>query len=163
MYTGNNVFEERCFASHHSHRRRRIQLELSRSSVGVKNAEPALRWSLLDSLKSIIPPSDVSFNGYLETSVVSYWDGFSLQLYFWHINLFKAMNSPPMTSSVMCMMMVMCISCVALILRAAAYKNADGRKIDNRRVLVDVERARTVKGWLSRRLGTSRLDFFLRI
>lgn len=35
----------------------------------------------------------------------------------------------------------------------AAYKNADGRKLDNRRVLVDVERARTVKGWLSRRLG----------
>lgn len=35
----------------------------------------------------------------------------------------------------------------------AAYKNADGKKIDNRRVLVDVERARTVKGWLSRRLG----------
>lgn len=35
----------------------------------------------------------------------------------------------------------------------AAYKNADGRKMDNRRVLVDVERARTVKGWLSRRLG----------
>ncbi|KAF2349565.1 Transcription factor IIS N-terminal [Trinorchestia longiramus] len=35
----------------------------------------------------------------------------------------------------------------------SAYKNADGRKIDNRRVLVDVERARTVKGWLSRRLG----------
>jgi len=35
----------------------------------------------------------------------------------------------------------------------AAYKNADGKKIDNRRVLVDVERSRTVKGWLSRRLG----------
>jgi len=36
---------------------------------------------------------------------------------------------------------------------AAAYKHADGKKIDNRRVLVDVERARTVKGWLPRRLG----------
>jgi hypothetical protein len=70
MYTGNNVFEERCFASHQSHRRRRIQLELSRSSVGVKKVELALRWSLLVSLKSIIPPSDVSFNGYLETPVV---------------------------------------------------------------------------------------------
>ncbi|XP_069943187.1 U1 small nuclear ribonucleoprotein 70 kDa [Cherax quadricarinatus] len=35
----------------------------------------------------------------------------------------------------------------------SAYKHADGKKIDNRRVLVDVERARTVKGWLSRRLG----------
>lgn len=35
----------------------------------------------------------------------------------------------------------------------AAYKHADGKKIDNRRVLVDVERARTVKGWLPRRLG----------
>jgi U1 small nuclear ribonucleoprotein 70kDa len=35
----------------------------------------------------------------------------------------------------------------------AAYKNADGRKIDGRRVLVDVERARTVRGWRPRRLG----------
>ncbi|CAG2062136.1 unnamed protein product, partial [Timema podura] len=34
----------------------------------------------------------------------------------------------------------------------AAYKHADGKKIDGRRVLVDVERARTVKGWLPRRL-----------
>ena len=37
--------------------------------------------------------------------------------------------------------------------RAAAYKHADGKKIDGRRVLVDVERARTVKGWQPRRLG----------
>lgn len=36
-----------------------------------------------------------------------------------------------------------------------AYKRADGRKIDGRRVLVDVERGRTVKGWLPRRLGKS--------
>lgn len=35
----------------------------------------------------------------------------------------------------------------------AAYKQADGKKIDGKRVLVDVERARTVKGWLPRRLG----------
>lgn len=35
-----------------------------------------------------------------------------------------------------------------------AYKHADGRKIDNRRVLVDVERGRTVKDWKPRRLGT---------
>ncbi|GBP11416.1 U1 small nuclear ribonucleoprotein 70 kDa [Eumeta japonica] len=35
----------------------------------------------------------------------------------------------------------------------AAYKLADGKKIDGKRVLVDVERARTVKGWLPRRLG----------
>lgn len=35
----------------------------------------------------------------------------------------------------------------------AAYKNADGKKIDGRRVLVDVERGRTVKGWRPRRLG----------
>nr|CAD7403883.1 unnamed protein product [Timema cristinae] len=34
----------------------------------------------------------------------------------------------------------------------SAYKHADGKKIDGRRVLVDVERARTVKGWLPRRL-----------
>jgi len=35
----------------------------------------------------------------------------------------------------------------------SAYKHADGKKIDGRRVLVDVERARTVNGWLPRRLG----------
>lgn len=34
-----------------------------------------------------------------------------------------------------------------------AYKQADGTKIDGRRVLVDVERARTVPNWLPRRLG----------
>merc|ERR1711972_145226 len=35
----------------------------------------------------------------------------------------------------------------------SAYKHADGKKIDGRRVMVDVERGRTVKGWLPRRLG----------
>lgn len=35
----------------------------------------------------------------------------------------------------------------------AAYKHADGKKIDGRRILVDVERGRTVKGWRPRRLG----------
>lgn len=34
-----------------------------------------------------------------------------------------------------------------------AYKDADGRKINGRRILVDVERGRTVKNWLPRRLG----------
>eukprot|EP00124_Ichthyophonus_hoferi_P004767 Ihof_evm1s571 gene=Ihof_evmTU1s571 len=34
-----------------------------------------------------------------------------------------------------------------------AYKHAEGMKIDGRRILVDVERGRTVKGWLPRRLG----------
>ena len=34
-----------------------------------------------------------------------------------------------------------------------AYKRADGKKIDGRRILVDVERGRTVKGWVPRRLG----------
>ncbi|TVU32056.1 hypothetical protein EJB05_23774 [Eragrostis curvula] len=34
-----------------------------------------------------------------------------------------------------------------------AYKHADGRKVDNRRVLVDVERGRTVPNWRPRRLG----------
>ncbi|KAM7529720.1 hypothetical protein LguiB_033130 [Lonicera macranthoides] len=34
-----------------------------------------------------------------------------------------------------------------------AYKQADGRKLDNRRVLVDVERGRTVPNWRPRRLG----------
>ncbi|CAL1399791.1 unnamed protein product [Linum trigynum] len=35
----------------------------------------------------------------------------------------------------------------------SAYKQADGRKIDGRRVLVDVERGRTVPNWRPRRLG----------
>lgn len=34
-----------------------------------------------------------------------------------------------------------------------AYKMADGKRIDGRRILVDVERGRTEKGWLPRRLG----------
>ena len=34
-----------------------------------------------------------------------------------------------------------------------AYKNADGRKIENRRVVVDVERGRTVPNWRPRRVG----------
>jgi hypothetical protein len=42
---------------------------------------------------------------------------------------------------------------------SAAYKHADGKKIDGKRVLVDVERARTVKGWLSRRLGKLKLFY----
>lgn len=40
-----------------------------------------------------------------------------------------------------------------LFLHVAAYKQADGKKIDNRRVLVDVERGRTVPNWRPRRLG----------
>ncbi|KAF6983717.1 hypothetical protein CFC21_001846 [Triticum aestivum] len=35
----------------------------------------------------------------------------------------------------------------------SAYKQADGRKVDNKRVLVDVERGRTVPNWRPRRLG----------
>ncbi|KAJ8764305.1 hypothetical protein K2173_006045 [Erythroxylum novogranatense] len=34
-----------------------------------------------------------------------------------------------------------------------AYKQADGRKLDGKRVLVDVERGRTVPNWRPRRLG----------
>merc|ERR1719458_1334017 len=37
-----------------------------------------------------------------------------------------------------------------------AYKQGDGKKIDSRRVMVDVERGRTVEGWLPRRLGGGR-------
>ena len=40
-----------------------------------------------------------------------------------------------------------------LVKTTAAYKHADGKKVDGRRVLVDVERGRTVRGWLPRRLG----------
>ena len=48
----------------------------------------------------------------------------------------------------------MCVFYVDLsVLVVAAYKHADGKKIDGRRVLVDVERGRTVKGWRPRRLG----------
>jgi U1 small nuclear ribonucleoprotein len=35
----------------------------------------------------------------------------------------------------------------------AAYKRGDGKKIDDRRVQVDVERGRTVRNWRPRRLG----------
>ncbi|KAI9151221.1 hypothetical protein H9P43_009836 [Blastocladiella emersonii ATCC 22665] len=35
----------------------------------------------------------------------------------------------------------------------AAYKAADGIKLDGRRIVVDVERGRTVQGWRPRRLG----------
>ena len=35
----------------------------------------------------------------------------------------------------------------------AAYKYADGRKVDGRRLVVDVEKGRTTKGWKPRRLG----------
>ena len=37
--------------------------------------------------------------------------------------------------------------------RSAAYKQADGRKIDSKRLIVDVERGRTVPNWRPRRLG----------
>ncbi|KAG0222942.1 U1 small nuclear ribonucleoprotein 70 kDa [Mortierella sp. GBA43] len=35
----------------------------------------------------------------------------------------------------------------------AAYKDADGIKVQGRRIVVDVERGRTVKGWRPKRLG----------
>lgn len=38
-------------------------------------------------------------------------------------------------------------------LSSAAYKETDGIRIKDRRVLVDVERGRTVKGWKPRRFG----------
>ena len=41
-----------------------------------------------------------------------------------------------------------------LLLCVAAYKYGDGKKIDGKRVVVDVERGRTVKSWRPRRLGT---------
>jgi U1 small nuclear ribonucleoprotein len=45
-------------------------------------------------------------------------------------------------------------ACILIAFPLAAYKKMDGHKIDGRRVVVDVERARTVKEWLPRRLGT---------
>jgi U1 small nuclear ribonucleoprotein 70kDa len=39
-----------------------------------------------------------------------------------------------------------------------AYRKANGLRIDNRRILVDVERGRTVRGWLPRRLGGGKGD-----
>eukprot|EP01114_Cavostelium_apophysatum_P007306 TRINITY_DN1937_c0_g1_i1.p1 TRINITY_DN1937_c0_g1~~TRINITY_DN1937_c0_g1_i1.p1 ORF type:complete len:211 (-),score=45.84 TRINITY_DN1937_c0_g1_i1:590-1222(-) len=35
----------------------------------------------------------------------------------------------------------------------AAYEQADGRKIDGNRVLVDIERGRTIRGWRPRKYG----------
>ena len=46
-----------------------------------------------------------------------------------------------------------CFSLYILTNNTAAYKHADGKKIDGRRVVVDVERGRTVKSWKPRRLG----------
>lgn len=40
--------------------------------------------------------------------------------------------------------------------RATFDIQADGIKIDGRRVLVDVERGRTVSGWIPRRMGGGR-------
>ena len=45
----------------------------------------------------------------------------------------------------------MCDICPFVV--TGAYKQADGRKVDNKRVLVDVERGRTVPNWRPRRLG----------
>ena len=38
---------------------------------------------------------------------------------------------------------------------SAAYKYGDGKKIDGKRVVVDIERGRTVKTWRPRKLGKS--------
>ena len=43
----------------------------------------------------------------------------------------------------------------------AAYKDADGIKILGRRIVVDVERGRTVKGWRPKRLGKATLPSHL--
>lgn len=48
-----------------------------------------------------------------------------------------------------------------VVMFSAAYKHADGKKIDGRRVLVDVERGRTVKGWMPRRLGNISWFYFM--
>ena len=45
-----------------------------------------------------------------------------------------------------------------LSLFLAAYKHADGKKIDGKRVVVDVERGRTVKSWKPRRLGNGSIS-----
>lgn len=41
---------------------------------------------------------------------------------------------------------------------SAAYKKADGVKVDGRRLIVDYERGRTNKSWLPRRLGGGKGD-----
>ena len=46
-----------------------------------------------------------------------------------------------------------CVRAYLTLTLPAAYKRMDGHKVDGRRVVVDVERARTVKEWLPRRLG----------
>ncbi len=45
---------------------------------------------------------------------------------------------------------------LTLLICAVAYKEADGKKIDNRRVVVDYERGRISKSWRPRRLGGGR-------
>ena len=41
----------------------------------------------------------------------------------------------------------------------AAFRHADGKKIDGRRIVVDVERGRTVRDWKPRKFG--RVVYFL--
>lgn len=45
------------------------------------------------------------------------------------------------------------LSRLSLISFAAAYKESDGLHIMGKKILVDVERGRTVRGWRPRRLG----------
>ena len=45
--------------------------------------------------------------------------------------------------------------------QTAAYKHADGKKIDGKRVVVDVVRGGTVKSWKPRRLGKNFAGFLL--
>lgn len=56
------------------------------------------------------------------------------------------------------MYLCLCSFIVVYCFGAAAYKYADGKKINDKRVVVDVERGRTVKGWRPRRLGEFRND-----
>lgn len=44
------------------------------------------------------------------------------------------------------------------VLFSAAYKKADGIKVDGKRLVVDYERGRTQKTWLPRRLGGGKGD-----
>ena len=73
----------------------------------------------------------------------------------WLVPLGRCLSLVSMPGTRQCLALRFSTVCteVSVLSIAAAYKHADGKKLDGRRVLVDVERGRTVKGWRPRRLG----------
>lgn len=71
---------------------------------------------------------------------------------FFYLHAGKFQRSP-VIEMVYCRVGEHSLTSFCLVFVTAAYKHADGKKIDGRRIVVDVERGRTVKTWKPRRLG----------